>query len=445
MSTTAVNSQLPISNFQRHSSSYVGRVPRSGAGLGVGRWVLGAVAYLLFAIAAFAQIAMPDPSLIHGRAIPAADLPTGTVTVRVVREAIGNNVVGQDVRVTAGEATRTAKTDAQGRAEFGDLPQGAQARAEASVNGEQLVSEAFTVPTSGGLRVILVAGLKDAAARKDQEAAAAAAAPPVRGSVALSPNTRVLMEFRDDALQVFYVLEILNNARARVDIGGPLIVDLPSGAAGATVLEGSSPAASVSGDRLTVTGPFASGVTSVQLAYQLRYDRSDITVEQRWPVALEQLTVAIEKIGTVSMTSPQFSTVGEVSAESGTPFLLASGPAMAAGSTLSLQLSNLPVHSRTPPYAALGLAIVIIGIGGWFAFAGRTGGQDARRRLVERREKLLADLARIEQRAASSDRRGGPSGDEARRQRIVAELEQIYGELDEVGGGPQGGGKDIAA
>ena len=41
---------------------------------------------------------MPDPSLIHGRAIPAQELPDGTVTVRVVREAIGNNVPGQQVQ-----------------------------------------------------------------------------------------------------------------------------------------------------------------------------------------------------------------------------------------------------------------------------------------------------------------------------------------------------------
>ena len=83
------------------------------------------------------------------------------------------------------------------------------------------------------------------------------------------------MEFRDDALQVFYVLDILNNARTRVDIGGPLIIDLPTGAGGASVLEGSSPTATVSGDRLTVTGPFAPGITSVQVGFQLRHDRSE--------------------------------------------------------------------------------------------------------------------------------------------------------------------------
>jgi hypothetical protein len=213
-------------------------------------WALGLVTWPLCLVTlgsgiARAQIAMPDPSLIHGKAIPAPELANGTVTVRVVREAIGNNVTGQEVRLTVAGSVRTAKTDEQGRAEFSTLTSGAEGRAEATVNGEQLVSDPFMVPATGGLRVILVAGLKEAAARAAKEAAAAAAAPPVRGTVVFSPNTRVLMEFRDDALQVFYVLEIVNNARARVDIGGPLILDLPTGAAGAAVLEGSSPTATV--------------------------------------------------------------------------------------------------------------------------------------------------------------------------------------------------------
>lgn len=411
---------------------------------GFGVWLLG------FAVVS-AQIAMPDPSLIHGRAIPAAELPAGTVTVRVVREAIGNNVVGQDVRLTVNGSVQTARTDGEGRAEFPDLPQGADVRAEATVNGEELVSDSFMVPASGGLRVILVAGLEEAAARKEQEAAAAAAAPPVRGAVVFGPNSRVLMEFRDDNLQVFYVLDIVNNARSRVDIGGPLILDLPTGAAGATILQGSSPTATVSGDRVTVTGPFTPGVTPVQVAFQLQYDRPDVTVEQRWPAALEQLNVAIEKGGDVSISSPQFSTVGEVRSETGTPFLLASGEPLAAGATLRMELSNLPAHSRTPMYVALGIAATVIAAGMWLAFGGGGRRGDARRRLIDRRERLLAELAVLEEQAAraltarEADRKGPPPQAAARRQKLLAELEQIYGELDQAGTGPQGGGKDVAA
>jgi hypothetical protein len=80
---------------------------------------------------------MPDPSLIHGRAIPASDMPDGVVTVRVVREAIGNNIAGQQVQLTVSGRARTATTDEQGRAEFTNLPRGEEARAEATVDGEQ--------------------------------------------------------------------------------------------------------------------------------------------------------------------------------------------------------------------------------------------------------------------------------------------------------------------
>lgn len=386
---------------------------------------------------------MPDPALMHGRAIPAADLPPGTVTVRVVREALANNVVGQEVQLTADGTPRTAKTDDQGRATFTGVPGGVAGRARATVNGEELVSEPFTIPTSGGLRVILVAGLAELAKQKAADDAAAAARPPVKGTVVFSPNTRVLMEFRDDTLQVFYILEILNTTSAPVDIGGPLMLDLPSGAAGAATLEGSSPNASVSGDRVTVTGPFAPGTTSVQIAFRLLYDSSRVRVEQRWPAAMEQLTVALEKVGAVTMTSPQFSTVGEVNAESGTPFLLASGPAIPAGGTLAIDLVNVPVHSPIPRYVALGIAGAIIGIGAWFALTTPVRSADSRRRLISRRDKLLSEVAGLEERRL---RKGGLAApEEARRQRILAELEHIYGELDETGTGPQGGGRDLAA
>ena len=123
---------------------------------------------------ALAQVQMPDPSMIHGKALPAGDLQTGTITVRVVREAIGNNVIGQVVRLTIGDTTKTATTDEQGRAEFKGLPAGGQGKAEAVVDGETLTSDPIVIPGSGGLRVILVAGLAKAAERKKQEEAAAA-------------------------------------------------------------------------------------------------------------------------------------------------------------------------------------------------------------------------------------------------------------------------------
>jgi hypothetical protein len=139
------------------------------------------------------------------------------------------------------------------------------------------------------------------------------------------------------------------------------------------------------------------------------------------------------------MSSPQFSTVGEVKAETGTPFLLASGPAVPAGGTVTIQLTNLPAHSPVPRYLALALAALVVAWGGWFAFAARTRATDPRPALVARRKTLLAELAAIE----SRKRAGGPA-DETRQQRLLAELEHVHGELDEARS-PRGGGEDVAA
>ena len=393
-------------------------------------WFAGALV-LGFGGSALAQINMPDPSVINGKALPAGDLQTGTITVRVVREAIGNNVVGQQVTVTVNGETKKAVTDEQGRAEFKGLPAGSNGQAEADVKGEQLKSDPFVVPTSGGLRVILVAGIAQAAERKKKEEAEAAAAPPVKGAVVLGGNSRIIFEFPDDLMRVYYMLEIVNNARTRVDIGGPLIIDLPEGAAGASPLEGSSQQATVAGERITVTGPFASGVTNVQIAFQMPFTSSSLSLEQKWPVAIEQVTVASQKLGALSFVSPQFSSVGEVKGEDGTPFLLASGPGIAAGGTLRMQVTGLPVHSPLPRYVALGIAFAIALLGLWLALPGAAGSREQHSRLVARRDTLLAELAHIEERARAGRE---TAKDAARKPRVLAELEQIYGELDESPG-----------
>jgi hypothetical protein len=241
-------------------------------------------------------------------------------------------------------------------------------------------------------------------------------------------------------MRVYYMLEIVNNARTRVDIGGPLVIDLPTEAAGASPLEGSSPQATIAGGRITVLGPFASGTTSVQVGFQMPFRSADLTLTQKFPVPLEQVSVASQKLDMLQMSSPQFSTVGDVKADNGTTFLLASGNALPAGGTLTIQVSGLPVHSTAPRNIALALAVAIGFFGLWLARPGKSTTGEARSQLLARRDTLLSELARIEERA----RAGRETAKDAdRRPRVVAELEQIYGELDEAG--PRGGGEGLAA
>ena len=395
---------------------------------------------LVIAATASAQVAMPDPSLINGKALPANDLQTGTVTVRVVRESVGNNIIGQQVTMTVNGETKKATTDEQGRAEFKGLPSGTMGQAQAEVNGEHLQSDPFTVPSQGGLRVILVAGIAAAKDRKAKEDAAAAAAPPVKGTVFLSGNSRIIFEYPDDLMRVYYMLEIVNNARNRVDIGGPLVIDLPTEAAGAAPLDGNSPQATVAGNRITVVGPFASGVTPVQIAFQLPFSSSRLTLEQKFPVMLEEVTVGSQQIPGLSIESKQFSSVGSMKAGDGSDFLLASGPAVRPGGTLAVTIAGLPVHSSTPRNIALGLALAIALFGVWLSRPGPSSAVETRKKLIARRDALLAELAQIEKRTRAGR---DEAKDAARKPRVLAELEQIYGELDEAS--PHGGGEGVAA
>jgi hypothetical protein len=385
---------------------------------------------------------MPAPEMMHGKPLPQSNLPDGTVTVRVARESVGNWLPGQTVRIQVDGRTESARTDEQGRAEFRRLPQDADLRAEATVDGEVLVSDPFRVPSRGGIRIALIAGIAQAAERRKKEEAAAAAAPPVKGTISLGGDTRIIAEFENDALFVFYQLDIVNTARAPVDIGGPFELTLPQRAAGATLLEGAPKTASIDGRYLEVQGPFAPGVTTVNVQFQLRYSGPELTIEQQFPVAVQQLPFFIERLGNLTVTSPQMRPDGDRAGANGSVFsALSASSSLPAGSTVSLELQNLPAHSRLAANVAVGLALAVIGLGVWLSLAARR--TDLRTALVSRRDGLLSRLEELE-----IKRRNGKMADErylTRRQRLIAELEDVYHEIDLSGGRSQGGDEGVAA
>ena len=90
-----------------------------------------------------------------GHARPVADLPDGTVTVRVVNGDMSKPYVGVDVALRAGDRTITARTDAEGRATFPNPPRGVELVAAVSTPEGDAVSDSFVAPTSGGLRFLL--------------------------------------------------------------------------------------------------------------------------------------------------------------------------------------------------------------------------------------------------------------------------------------------------
>jgi len=379
------------------------------------------------AVSVSGQVNMPDPSAIAGQPLPAPELPNATVSVRVVRERMGNNVAGHEVTLNVGNAPRTAKTDAQGRAQFNGLPPGTVVQATTTVDGEVLTSQPFSVPATGGVRVALIAGIANAAAR-DKAAAEAAAREPARpGVVEIGPESRVVIEFQDDTLTVFYLLEIVNNARTPIDIGGPLLIELPTGAAGASMMQGSSPNASVRGDLLTITGPFPPGVTQAQVGFTLPQAGESLVIRQKWPAAMAQVFVGVEKIAGLQMSSPQLTDTREMATQGGAVFIMGTGGRINPGQELVINLSGIPAHSRTPRNVVLALAALIFVAGAWFAFspAKAQASQDAK--LRARKEKLLNEIVALERRRRQ---KALTAQDEARLQRTAAELERVIAELD---------------
>jgi len=272
----------------------------------------------------------------------------------------------------------------------------------------------------------LIAGIAAAAAKEKSEAEAAAKLPARPGVVEIGPESRVIIEYQDDNLTVFYLLEILNNARTPIDIGGPLLIKLPTGAAGASIMQGSSQHASAKGDMLTITGPFPPGKTIAQVGFSLPQAGANYELRQTWPAALDQVFVGMEKIGSMQIASKQLTDVTEMNTD-GQPFIIAKGPRLNAGDTMVLNLTGLPSHSTTPRNAALIAAVVMFAFGVWFALspAKAHAAQDAK--LQARRDKLMNEVVALEKKRRSKPL---PEADEARLQRITAELERVIAELD---------------
>jgi hypothetical protein len=314
-----------------------------------------------------AQVQMPNPREMSGRPLPDTTVPVGSVSVRVVRGGFDKNVPNQPVEFTIDGKPRVVNTDAEGRAVVSGLRQGTSVVAVTVVDGERLESQAFVMGGSG-MRVALVATDPEDVARAAEDKSLAAA-PPTRGIVVLGPESRVVVQLGEDGLAVFYVIDILNTARTPVDIGGPLIFELPQGARGVALNpEVSSPQASANGPRIIVTGPFKPGSTHVEAAWELPYRGPDVRLEQVWPATLQQLTLFVERYGALEIASPQIASRAPMTSE-GRTFISATGPAIQAGQKLTLDLSGLPHRPTWPRWVALAFASGFIAWGLWAGVA----------------------------------------------------------------------------
>ena len=395
------------------------------------RLVLLALLITIPGVSAAAQIPgagaqMPDAKAMSGVPLPTADLPAGTVTVRVVQGSMDKPIAGITVEITGGVRRETGET---GRAEFSGLQPGSTIKAFAIVGTERLESQDIKVPSNGGVRVALVATDPELEKRAAEDRKLAEG-PAQKGAVVLGGDSRFVFEVGDSALNVFNLFQIVNTARVPIDAGGSIVFDLPVNAEHAAMMEGSSSLATASGKRVEVKGPFPPGTTLVQFAYELPYSSNSLSVRQVMPAQLTQLTVIAQKVGNMHLTSPQMTQHGDRESN-GQTYVLGQGPAVAAGSPVEFSFTGLPYAPTWPRNLALFLAVAILAAGVWYSVTGapKTGDSPERRRLETRREKLLGELTSLEE----SHRAGRLEATQytGRRQELVSSLERVYAALDE--------------
>ena len=211
--------------------------------------------------------AQPDPRQMAGIPRPVDDLPSGSVSVRLIRGALTNNIPNQPVELQVGRTSRPCRTDEQGRAQFDKLPAGATLKAVGIVDGERLESEPFPAPAQGGIRLLLVATDRAAdrrparPARRCRRSPATSPSAGRRGSSS-SPATRMS--------RVYYLLDIVNNSARAGEPGDAVRVRHAGGLhRHAASCRGRRRWPAVNGPRVIVSGPFPPGRTFVQVGAQI--------------------------------------------------------------------------------------------------------------------------------------------------------------------------------
>jgi hypothetical protein len=210
--------------------------------------------------------------------------------------------------------------------------------------------------------------------------------------------------------------------------GPPLVFEMPAGARNTTVLEGSSQQATAAGSRVAVSGPFQSGSTVVQFAYEVPYANRELRLALTFPSQLQQVSVIAEKVGDMHISSAEFSSHGEMPSD-GRNFIVANGPELPAGRPLRLHITGLPKRSTWPRVLALAIAAVIVSAGAWLAVRRTPDAEEiTRRELESQREQLFADLVAVEKLHRTGDI--AEPQYTLRKQRLIAHLERLYAQLD---------------
>jgi len=373
-------------------------------------------------------------------------LPTGTVEVLALDEA-GRPLANKTIelgKVTTGQSVQVTQqvTGADGRARFSDLTSGQAAGgaggpAAAVVmeqGGLRLGSDGFQLPQSGGGVAVEL--------RAPQKSADPAL-------ITVGAGGRIVLQLREDGLAFIETLPLENRTDKLFDPGaGGLEIPLPKEAVGTEAAEGVHKTDIRKGVGLAVRGPIPprrpeaqnpnqKSPDEVTLGFLLPAHGSVREFEQRFPNGMGEYTFVTDQVDGLVIESAQIT--GKQAREvQGKKYWLMHGEPIAPGGVLQFTVRGLPAPDNTGRIISGVLALSLVG--GAIAFGRKPPGaaaskdQSERERLVQRREKLFAELVTVEGRRSGDGAAGVPSSAATKLERddLVRKLEGVYRELAAV-------------
>jgi hypothetical protein len=418
--------------------------------------------------------------VISGTAVTDANLPSGTIVVRA-RDAMGGALARQTVelgQVSGGGRIEVIRaiTDAAGVAQFTQVgqpstppgpsptknptkdptkdptkgptktpsrappqppPEGAAADPAASpaqlaaavvmsVGDLRFGTEGFTIPATGGVRVELRV--------------------PDRTSdpsvLTIGPGGRIILQLRDDALGFIETLPLINPSGKIFDPGaGGIEIPLPSEAVNAEGAEGEHKIEIRKGIGVAVHGLIPprrpaleanqKSPDEITFGFVLPVRSSTLKFEQRFPNGLGEFTFVTEQLVGLSIESTQVTGLQEREL-GGKKYWLMRGEPIPPGGTLRFSVTGLPAADNTGKIVAailsVGLLLAAVLLSRNPDSPGKSARVEERSRLVERREKLFADLVGVEARRAQATGVAAPRSS-PERDDLVRKLENVYRDL----------------
>ena len=363
-------------------------------------------------------------------------LPAGTLLVKALDDA-AQPLPG--LRVTLLRADRSTEkveslppqnTGEDGAARFTDLPSSPTLEYLAMIqrDGVDQRTLPFRLSAEHGSQVALTvkAVVRDQAALRELK---------------IGNGSHLILELADDTVQVLENLRLVNPLPQALDPGPEGVrIPLAEGALSAQPLPGGPAGVSVDASKdgppvVVWKGPLPPGATDVRVGFVLKH-RGQVTFRQVVAQPYEGLKVVMEKLPGVQLERVSDP---EDRKFQGKDLILATVPVPSVGSQIEFVVSGLPAELLTLRYAAAVLALLI---GLSFARVALYGKKEAdptssrrRQKLEQRRDALLTELVAAEQREAEPEAAAKGKAQKTRpREKTLADLEQLYRQLDELDG-----------